>query len=88
MTRDCRLYNRTKGVNEMSQEHLFLEESEFMREHPWCMMPHWDETKATTIPCGKLGVVVVSTVSLVTKWDDTENWRTLCAEHYAERQKP
>jgi hypothetical protein len=71
-----------------SREPLSLEESEFMKEHPWCMMPRWDEAKAKMILCDKLGVAVVSTVSLVTKWDDTENWRTLCAEHYAEHLKP
>ncbi|HEU0047858.1 MAG TPA: hypothetical protein VFQ43_09675 [Nitrososphaera sp.] len=70
-----------------SGEHWSLEESEFMREHPWCMMPHWDEGKAKTIPCGKPIVAVVSTVSLVTKWEDTENWRTLCAEHLSRAPK-
>ena len=63
------------------------EESQFMKEHPGCMMPHWDGAKAELVLCGKPTVAVVSTVDIVTKWDDTENWRTLCAEHYAAHGK-
>jgi hypothetical protein len=68
--------------------HVSLEESEFMKAHSWCMMPHWDEAKANTLPCNKPGVSVVSTKGLFTLWNDTENWRTVCAEHYAEHNKP
>jgi hypothetical protein len=64
-----------------------IEESQFMKDHPWCMQPHWDEAKAERILCGKATVGVISTKSLVTEWDP-ENWRTLCAEHYEAHMKP
>ncbi|HEX3322369.1 MAG TPA: hypothetical protein VHR84_16820 [Terriglobales bacterium] len=66
----------------MAIDHLSREESEFMKEHPWCMMGAWDEASGKVILCGKPGYTVVSMVSLVTKWDDVENWRTLCEGHY------
>jgi hypothetical protein len=71
-------------------EHMSLEESEFRKEHPWCMMAsHWDEAKSKMIPCNKPGIAVISTKSGgITLWEDVGNWRTVCAEHYAEHLKP
>jgi hypothetical protein len=71
-------------------EHRSLDEADFLKQHPWCMWPQWDEARSGTIPCGKQAVAVLSMKNNlgITEWDDTENWRTVCAEHYAEFHKP